>query len=244
MATRLSICLNAILVIASTSVTGAEPGHSSQLPKAFVDGRGPGWNVLGEKDFVAVNGTADTWRWKTGLLHCSGLPKGVLRTRKVYTNFELVMQWKHLESGGNSGLFLWSPESAVRDLKPGHLPRAGIEVQILDHGYVEKFEKATAKKAINFTTNGDIFPYGTAKMTPFPPTSPNGLRSFPRKNLSKGFGEWNHYYVRAVNAEIRLWVNGDEVSGCEKCEPHSGFLCLEAEGSPVEFRELGIRELP
>jgi hypothetical protein len=230
--------------LVAASALAAEPSEPAPLPKAFIAGTEFGWQVLGESDFTPVNGAPDTWQWKNGVLHCTGRPTGVVRTRKQYTNFEIVLQWKHLESGGNSGLFFWTPEAALKDLKPGRLPRAGIEVQILDHGYLAKYEKATGKKPINFTTNGDIFPYGTAKMTPLPPVSPNGLRGFPRENLSKGFGEWNHYYVRAVNGEIQLWVNGEEVSGCEKCDPHSGFLCLEAEGSPVEFKQLRIRELP
>src|SRR6185436_7023414 len=108
----------------------------------------------------------------------------------------------------------------------------------------EKFEKQTGRKANWFSTNGDVFPVGTAKMKPFEPTSPNGERSFPRKNLSKGHGQWNHYYVRAINGEIRLWVNGEEVSGGSGCEPASGFLCLESEGSPIEFKNIRIRELP
>ena len=77
-----------------------------------------------------------------------------------------------------------------------------------------------------------------------PAASPDGKRSFPRKELSKGVGEWNHYYVRAINGEIRLWVNGEEVSGGTGAQPSSGYLCLESEGSPVEFRNLRIRELP
>ena len=77
-----------------------------------------------------------------------------------------------------------------------------------------------------------------------PAASPDGQRSFPRKNLSKGFGEWNHYYVRAINGEIRLWVNGEEVSGGNNIEPRSGYLCLESEGAPVEFKGIRIRELP
>jgi hypothetical protein len=81
-------------------------------------------------------------------------------------------------------------------------------------------------------------------MTPFPPAAPDGKRSFPRKELSKGVGEWNHYYIRAINGEVRLWVNGEEVSGGTGCEPRTGYLCLESEGSPVEFRNLRIRELP
>ena len=81
-------------------------------------------------------------------------------------------------------------------------------------------------------------------MKPFPPVAPDGKRSFPRKHLSKGVGEWNHYYVRCINGEIRLWVNGEEVSGGTGCEPRSGYLCLESEGAPVEFKEIRIRELP
>jgi hypothetical protein len=88
-----------------------------------------------------------------------------------------------------------------------------------------------------------VFPVGV-KMTAFPPVSPSGERSFPRKELSKGINEWNHYYIRAINGEVRLWVNGEEVSGGTGCDPKTGYLCLESEGSPIEFRELRIRELP
>jgi hypothetical protein len=56
--------------------------------------------------------------------------------------------------------------------------------------------------------------------------------------------KWNHYYVRAINGEVRLWVNGEEVSGRSNCQPAAGFMALESEGSPVEFRNLRIRELP
>jgi hypothetical protein len=169
---------------------------------------------------------------------------GVLRSQKEFTNFELIAQWRHLRKGGNSGIFVWTSPAALTGIKPGALPTGGIEVQVLDHGYVEEYEASSGKKADWFTTHGDVFPVGTAKMSPFPPTSPSGERSFPRKNLSKGVGEWNHYYVRCINGEVRLWVNGEEVSGGSGCSPSKGYLCLESEGSPVEFKGLRIRELP
>ena len=56
----------------------------------------------------------------------------------------------------------------------------------LDHGYAEQYEKQSGKKADWFTTHGDVFPVGKTKMTPFPPVSPDGRRSFPSKRLSKG----------------------------------------------------------
>ncbi len=229
-----------LLAICAVAALADDP---TDLPKAFVDGTGLGWRALGEQDFVQVNCDPETWTWKEGDVHCTGTPVGVIRSQAKLDNFELVAQWRHLSSGGNSGIFVWASDDSLKDLKPGSLPPGGIEVQVLDHGYTEQYEKSSGKKADWFTTNGDVFPVGKSSMTPFPPVAPDGSRSFPRKNLSKGVGEWNHYYVRAINGEVRLWVNGEEVSGGTNCEPRSGYLCLESEGAPVEFKDLRIREL-
>jgi hypothetical protein len=212
-------------------------------PKAFVDGTEPGWRTLAEGDFADVNGEPDTWTWNNGLLSCSGHPIGVMRTRQKFTNFELLVEWRHLRPAGNSGVFVWVPDEALAQLKPDVLPQYGIEVQMLDNAFRDQYEKG-GKKGDWFTTHGDIFAVGKSKLMPFPPVSPDGSRSFPRKNLSRGVGEWNHYYVRAINGELRLWVNGEEVSGGRGAEPRTGYLCLESEGSPVEFRNIRIRELP
>lgn len=240
---RSALCLLALIALAPFTSVRAE---EESAKKAFIDGTGPGWVALGGKDFTMVNGDKDTWTWREdGSALCKGTPVGVTRSNKKYTNFELVAEWKHLKSGGNSGIFVWTSDEALKDLKPGQLPPGGIEVQILDHGYAEQYEKSQGKKPDWFTTNGDVFPVGNAKMTPFEPSAPNKSgRSFPRKNLSKGVNEWNHYYIRAINGEVRLWVNGEEVSGGTKCDPTTGWLCLESEGAPIEFKNIRIRELP
>lgn len=214
------------------------------LPKAFIDGTEDGWKAMVEDDFAHVNCDADTWAWKDGVVHCTGKPVGVIQSRKSYKNFEFVVEWRHLRSAGNSGVFVWATADSLANLKKGkgRLPK-GIECQVLDHGYAENYEKRHKKKSDWFTTNGDVFPVGV-KMKPFPPLSANGSRSFPSKDLSKGAGQWNHYYIRCINGEVRLWVNGEEVSGGTACQPCEGFLCLESEGSPLEFKNLRIRELP
>jgi hypothetical protein len=236
--------LSMILFIAATVLTCVCSVVGEELPRAFLDGSGPGWRALGAEDFVNVNCNPETWTWKDTLLTCTGEPIGVFRTRQTFTNFELVVQWRHLRSAGNSGVFAWVPPESLTGLEPNKLPRKGIEVQMLDHGYTEQYEARTGKKGDWFTTNGDIFAVGDSELTPFPPTSPNGSRSFPRKQLSKGVGEWNHYYVRCINGEVRLWVNGEEVSGGDGAQPRTGHLCLESEGSPIEFKNIRIRELP
>ena len=219
--------------------------HGEQSCRASIDASQPGWRALTQDDFTHVNSADDTWTWQEdGTLACTGQPLSVLRTTEKYTNFELVLEWNHRKPAGNSGLFVWTTPESIEKLttkgQPG-LP-AGIEVQILDIGYKEK----VAQRGGNtnwFTCYGDVFAVGV-EMTPMGKVSPDGKRSFPRQELSKSHGNWNHYYVRAINGEVRLWVNGEEVSGGTGCNPAEGFLCLESEGSPILFRNLRIRELP
>ena len=242
---QLRVRLLTALIVASYPLAAFADtaSKSPQVTKATIDGTGLGWRELGEADFVNVNCAADTWSWKDGVAHCTGEPTGVIRSRRTFTNFEFTAQWRHLRDGGNSGFFVWAPPKPLLDLKPDQLPH-GVEVQVLDHGYSAQYEKQSGKKADWFTTDGDVFPLGKTRMKPFSPVAPDGKRSFPRKKLSRGRGQWNHYYVRAVNGEVRLWVNGEEVSGGTAIEPRTGYFCLESEGSPVEFRHVRLRELP
>jgi hypothetical protein len=223
----------------ATSVNADEP----VVPAADLKASEPGWVPITEKDLVNVNGKPDTWTWQEdGTLHCTGNPVGVIRSQKQYKNFELVLEWCHRREGGNSGVFVWTTEASLGRIKPGQLPQ-GIEVQVLDHGYTTQYEKSTSKKADWFTTHGDVFPVGV-RMTPYPPVAPDGQRSFPTKNVSKGVNEWNHYFIRANKGEVRLWVNGEMVSGGKDCDPSTGYLCFESEGAPIDFRAIKIRELP
>jgi hypothetical protein len=208
------------------------------------DTSGPEWKALWQDDFVQLNCKPETFQFRKEekIIHCTGRPSGGLRTAKSYRNLEIVVEWRHLRYAGNSGLFVWSPKSVLDKLKPGQLPQ-GIEIQVLDLGYEERWLKNKGKPSDWFTSHGDVFPVGVARMKPFPPVAPNGTRSFPSKRLSKGVNEWNHYYIKAVDGVIRLSVNGEEVSGGKECHPSEGFVCLESEGSPVDFRGLKIREL-
>ena len=242
---RITLPLCTLAVVSAFVAPASAQTPAATPARAYIDHTGPGWRSLGPDDFVDVNGDADTWTWKDGVLTSTGVPIGVRRTRDTFTNFELVVEWRHLKAAGNSGVFAWVPMRVLENLPKGQLPRGGIEVQMLDHGYREWHRKTSGGKPDDwFTTNGDIFAVGTSTLEPFEPRSPDGSRSFPRSNRGRGAGEWNHYYVRGINGEIRLWVNGEEVSGGRNAQPRSGHLCLEAEGSPIEFRLIRVRELP
>ena len=218
---------------------------TSDLKKAFIDGTGQGWRKLTGQDFVNVNCHPKTWIWNGGHAFCTGNPVGVIRMKKPTKNFELVCEWMHKKHAGNSGIFAWASPASIEKLAAGkgRLPD-GIEIQVLDLGYETNWEKSKGTPSDWFTSHGDVFPTGPAKMKPFPPVAPNGKRSFPTKRLTKGINEWNHYYIRAINGEVRLWVNGEEVSGGTNCNPAEGYLCLESEGSPIEFKNIRLRILP
>ncbi len=77
-------------------VRAQEPAASAAAPpKAFIDGVGPGWVTLTGDDFVKVNGNDDTWVWNGAHVVGTGKPIGVARSKKQYTNFEFVAEWKH-----------------------------------------------------------------------------------------------------------------------------------------------------
>ena len=161
------------LISASVAAVGA--------PAAIITGEEPGWTPLLEADFADVNGEKDTWSFDDAakVISCTGKPVGVIRSTKDYANFELVVEWMHEKESGNSGVFVWTSKAALDALtKPG-LPGEGIEVQVLDPGFKASYEKSSGKPSDWFTCHGDVFPVGKAKMTPYPPLSPNAVRSYP-----------------------------------------------------------------
>jgi hypothetical protein len=182
--------------------------------------------------WVNANCAPETWTVRDGMIHCTGHPTGALRTPRQYENFILELEWRHLTNGGNSGVFIWASPIAA----PGVPFLRGVEVQVLDHGYNAKGKNEW------YTTHGDVFPIHGATMKPF--GRHNGMRSFPSEERSKGSPEWNHYRVVCSNGVIRLHVNGKEVSGGEDCNYRKGYVGLESEGAPVDFRNIRVQELP
>ncbi|MEW6305420.1 MAG: DUF1080 domain-containing protein [Verrucomicrobiota bacterium] len=188
------------------------------------------------KGWVPSNVAPETFTVKDGMIISTGIPTGVMRTERMYENFIIELEWRHMKPGGNAGLFLWGDPIT----SPGVPFARGIEVQILENSYGE----GNANKNVSFTTHGDIFPIHGAKMRATGRTSKNGGRSFPMEERAKDSPEWNHYRVVATNGVVRLSVNGKEVAVGEECSPRKGYICLESEGSECHFRNIRLKELP
>ncbi len=183
-----------------------------------------------------VNTSPDTWSVKDGLLVCSGHPIGVMRSKKQYENFILVIEWRHMEAGGNSGVFLWS------DAKPGgnRLP-LGMEVQMLELEWPNIHRRRDGTPNHPGYVSGELFGAGGMTATP---ENPRGSRSMSYEMRCKGKGEWNRYVIVAVDGTVKLSINGKFVNGIREASVRKGYLCLESEGAEIHFRKIEIMELP
>jgi hypothetical protein len=191
----------------------------------------PLFNGTDLEGWTIVNGAPSTWTVKDEMIVCSGKPTGVMRTNNMYENFILELDWRHVVPNGNAGLFVWSdPIPAV-----GVPFTRAIEVQIMD-----------GKELDWYTTHGDIFSIWGASMVPDVP-HPMGdhiKRCLPSERRSKAAPQWNHYTVTCIDGQINLSVNGAFVSGGYNVTPNKGYICLEAEGTEAEFKNIKIMELP
>ncbi len=69
------------------------------------------------------------------------------------------------------------------------------------------------------------------------------LREQMTENRVRPVGEWNVYEIRCEGRKITLWVNGAVVNEFADCEVPKGYIGLEAEGFPIEFRNLKLKPL-
>ena len=163
------------------------------------------------------------------MIICSGKPIGELRTDRMYQNFIMEVEWRHMKPRGNAGIFVWADDITARG-QPFH---RSVEVQVLENAY---------GNTRGYTTHGDIFPIHGAKMTPV--NGRGGSRAFPTEFRSKPSPEWNHYRIVCDDGEISLAVNGKVVTRGKEASPRKGYICLESEGGIVHYRNLRIKELP
>jgi hypothetical protein len=199
----------------------------------------PQWRALFNgadlSGWVNVNTDDDTWWVEDGLLKCSGLPIGVMRSDRQYENFLLHIEWRHMEAGGNSGVFVWSDANIAEGKQ---LPK-GVEVQMLELDWVNQHKQNGKLPPIAYV-HGEVFGVGIDTV----PDNPRGTRSKSVENRCKPKGEWNIYDVVCVDGTIKLSVNGKFVNGISQSKIKKGYLCLESEGKEIHFRNLRILELP
>ena len=168
---------------------------------------------------------ADVWSVKDGVIHCKGKPNGYLRTTEEFTNYKLHLEWRWPENPTNSGVLLHS----TGDDKVWPLC---IEAQ-LQHGNAGDFVTIGAGSAI--TVNGQRYESTSKKKF--------NLISKQQNDSEHRPGQWNSYDIVCTDDTILLTVNGVLQNTGTQASLTAGSICLQSEGSPIEFRNIYIKPL-
>ncbi|MHC4068171.1 MAG: 3-keto-disaccharide hydrolase [Planctomycetota bacterium] len=208
---RFSIVLTACLLAAALPNTS----RAEEFVPLFNGSDLTGW--------VNVNCAPETWTVRDGMIVCTGIPTGILRTEKQYENYVLELKWRHMKKGGNAGLFIHSDAITAT----GQPFSRSVECQIMDGDH------------------GDMFAIHGATMVPDNPNPRKGsMRSRPKEDRNNPAGQWNHYRVESRDGTLTLAVNGQIVTRGFNLNPRKGYICLESEGSEIHFKDIRIMELP
>lgn len=170
-------------------------------------------------------GSSGAWTAeRDGVLRCSGRMDRYawLSTDRRYSDFVLDLDWRVFEQT-NSGVFLRVPD------REGRSSMKGFEVQIWDDAMNDDLAD----------TSGAIFRRVAASAKYARPT-----------------GQWNHCRITVYDRHVRVELNGhvtvdtdfDTVKPRDKdppmsAVPNQGYIGLQNHGTPVEYRNLWLREL-
>jgi hypothetical protein len=156
---------------------------------------------------------------------CAGRPNSYLRTEQTFENYRLHLEWRWPVSATNSGVLLhiqtpdvvWPPCIQCQ-LKAG---RAGDF--ILMNGTAITVNGAELKSD-----------FGPGRQWTF---------ENPVESSEKAAGQWNDYEITCHEGLIRCWVNGVLQSQGTAASVTSGFIGLQGEAGPIEFRNIYIEPM-
>jgi hypothetical protein len=179
-----------------------------------------GWKLHVDDANVDVH---SVWSVKDGVIHCKGVPNGYIRTKKKYSNYKLHVEWRWVDKPTNSGVLLHAsgpdqvwPKCIESQLKTG---KAGDFVLIGGTGIEVdgKFIQDANKRYI--------------------------LVDKKEESSENPPGQWNSYDILCRGGTIINRVNGVLQNTGTKATETKGWICLQSEGSPIEFRNIYIEPL-
>jgi hypothetical protein len=159
---------------------------------------------------------------KDGVLRCKGRPIGYLHTKDKYTNYVLKLEWRWPEDAkpGNNGVLLRSQGG--------------------EHFFDNTWPKSLEAQLQNQRA-GDIFTIGEFPLE----TGRNNGRYTPMMHPTneKPQGQWNEYEITMKGGQLKLVVNGLLQNQGTDAAIMPGYIGLQSEGAPIEYRNIRITPL-
>lgn len=168
------------------------------------------WKMIVEGDSISED---QTFTVKDGNILISGQPFGYMRTTDMYSEYQLLAEWRWPQEPGNSGVFL--------HIKKDSIWPVCLECQ-LKSGNAGDF---VAFPGFTFNEHQDKDNWIVTKMD---------------NTSEKLAGEWNLYDIRVKNDSVSVYVNGVLQNIASGATSVNGYIALQSEGAPVEFRNVQL----
>jgi len=216
-------CLVVALLVLSANVGAAADAQPSVAASAQPETEQGFTRLFNGKNLDGWQGSTKGYKVVDGAMICD--PGGNIFTAKEYADFIFRFEFK-MPPMGNNGV-------GIRTPLEGNPAYAGMEIQILDDSYKDKHPELKP-----YQYHGSV--YGVVPAEP-------GYQKLD---------EWNTEEILCKGSHIKVTLNGVVIleADLDKVEPidgrehpglhnkkgHIGFL---GHGSPVEFRNIRIKEL-
>ena len=148
-----------------------------------------------------------------GAILITGMPFGYMRSPDAYSDYQLHLEWRWPREAGNSGVFIHAqPEDAIWPSCFECQLKAGSAGDIVFMGGTSAAEQQEGMR----------------------------IKSKLQESSEKPVGEWNTLFIICRGNTIEIEVNGvlqNRITGTSLSE---GNICLQSEGSYIEFRNVTI----
>jgi hypothetical protein len=154
---------------------------------------------------------------KDGLIHISGDPFGYMRTKDIYSEYKLHVEWRYPGEASNSGVFIHAQQPDTIWLKCSECQlKSGNAGDFVCMNGAKMNEQKANSRVVN-------------KMA---------------ASSEKPVGEWNTMEITCKSNTIEVYVNGVLQNKATGVSENKGHICLQSEGKDIEFKNVFITNLP
>jgi len=199
-----SVLLGCIVLSSFQSVS------TGQSPIRLFNGSNlDGWEIVNNGQFSVESGLLKINRGR-----------GWLRSNETFDNFVLTMEFRFLEPGANSGIFVRTGSTSNDD--DNGWPNNGYQVQCMD--------------TLTGTPLAHLIPYGAP---PFQHQS--DIEAL--KRAYKPAGEWHTYEIKAEGENLWVTLNDELITTATSIKNLTGHIGIQGELGLLEFRKIEIMEI-
>lgn len=163
--------------------------------------------------------TSKVFSVKDGMLRIEGQPFGYIRTKAEYTDYTIHVEWRWAGEPSNSGIF-------NRVQGPDQVWPFAVESNLM-HGGVGHYVGLGGCK---FDGGSEAYQDGEFYV----------LKATGDQSAEKATGEWNTSEVIVKGETIVSYLNGKKMNEVGGFKNDKGYIALQSEGGPIEFRSVYI----